>query len=132
MRKNWFQTFTAFLVAIIFVTSTSDYTFAGLASAKRAMWLREATNPKQGRAIRGWLKQEANRQRAIKRSFKRGTRPPGGSRRIRNPRGYDAGHRIRGIHAAENLRPELASMNRARPGIARRLEKRLGIKIRHR
>lgn len=91
-------------------------------SAKQEMWRRMADDPKQNSDIRGWVKQEINRLEQIARAKEAGRKPPGGSPdRIRAHPSYDAGHRIPGIHRPENLRPELISMNRARPGIARRM-----------
>ncbi len=88
----------------------------GYNKAKVEMWLREGNNPKNPKWMRGWVKNQW-KQRGYK---------------MRNPKGYDAGHLIPGINKADNLRPELATMNRARPGIAKRVEKRLGRKLKRR
>lgn len=97
-------------------------------SAAQEMWRRVATDPKASRSMRGWIRHQLRQQDRIRRAIQMGRRPPGGSRyRIKNPPGYDAGHRIPRNH--NTLRPELASMNRARPGIARRIQMRLGRRI---
>jgi len=93
-----------------------------LEEAKQEMWRRAAEDPKLGKDIRGWVKHQLNQQERMQRAKREGRRPPGGNPyRIKAPPSYDAGHKIPGIHRPENLRPELRSMNRARPGIARRL-----------
>lgn len=93
-----------------------------LEGAKQEMWRRAARDPKIAKHIRGWVKHQLNQQERIRRAKQEGRRPPGGSAyRIKAPPSYDAGHKIPGIHKPENLRPELRSMNRARPGIARRM-----------
>lgn len=81
--------------------------------AKVEMWRRVGNDPKISRSIRGYIRNQL-RQRGS---------------RMKNPPGYDAGHIIPGVHTPENLRPELASMNRARPGIARRVGNRLGRRL---
>ncbi len=79
-------------------------------------------NANQPSEVRGWIRQELNRLAQFQAAQAAGRLPPGGNKsRIRNPPGMDVGHRIAGLDSPENFRLEMASMNRARPGIARRL-----------
>ncbi|MCA9889620.1 MAG: hypothetical protein KC546_14675 [Anaerolineae bacterium] len=79
-------------------------------------------DPDQPRHVRGWVAQELNRLEQIRSARKNGQHPPGGSKRqVRGIPGIDVGHRYPDIDLAENFRLELASMNRARPQIAKRL-----------
>jgi len=90
--------------------------------AKQEMLRRALDNPKVSSAIRGWIKQEVNRMERARQARVGGYQPPGGNpRRMRIPPGVDAGHRIPGLDKPENLRFELASMNRARWHLAKRL-----------
>lgn len=101
-------------------------------SAKQEMWRRVANDPKQPSYLRGWVKQEINRMEGIREAKRAGReyidssgnlyQGPGGSHsRMRTHPSFDAGHKIPGIHHPDNLRPELRSSNRSRPGIARSL-----------
>lgn len=72
--------------------------------------------------VRGWVKQELNRLNQIARARRLGEPPPGGNRyQLRGVPGLDVGHAIPGWDHPINFRLELASMNRARPGTAKRL-----------
>ena len=139
MKKSYLQIGLSFVLTAVVLLSDLGAAFARRprvrlnrthTAAAQEMWRRTATNPRVSRSIRGWINHQIRQQQNIRRARQMGRRPPGGNRyRIKNPPGYDAGHRIPGIHTPENLRPELASMNRARPGIARRVERRLGRRI---
>jgi len=79
-------------------------------------------DPQQPRPVRGWITQELHRLEQVKATREAGTRPPGGNQRhVRGIPGLDVGHRYPDIDLPENFRLEEAAMNRARPGIARRL-----------
>jgi tetratricopeptide (TPR) repeat protein len=81
-----------------------------------------AEDDNQPAYVRGWIKQELNRLERVGRSKETGNRPPGGNKRqIRGVPGLDVGHVYPDIDLPENFRLESASMNRARPGIAKRL-----------
>jgi hypothetical protein len=72
--------------------------------------------------VRGWVQQELNRLGQVKQAKESGTTPPGGNtRHVRGIPGLDVGHRFPGIDVPANFRLEEAAMNRARPGIAKRL-----------
>lgn len=78
--------------------------------AKQQMLRDMLNDPNQGRATKGWIRQEINRlNRAA----------PGHTGQIRMPNWLDAGHRVPGDHTT--LRPELRTMNRGRYWLARRL-----------
>jgi hypothetical protein len=88
----------------------------------RQQFLRSRINdPNEPRHVRGWIQQELNRLDARQSALQAGLRPPGGGNRIRGVPGYDVGHRIPGIDLPDNFRLEDSSVNRARPGIVRRL-----------
>lgn len=79
-------------------------------------------DPQQPSHVRGWIKQELCRLEQINAAREAGTRPPGGNQRhVRGIPGLDVGHRYPDIDLPENFRLEEAAMNRARPGIAKRL-----------
>jgi len=79
-------------------------------------------DPQQPRYVHGWIKQELHRLEQVKTAREAGTQPPGGNqRRVRGIPGLDVGHRYPDIDLPESFRLEDAAMNRARPGIARRL-----------
>jgi hypothetical protein len=67
-------------------------------------------NPDLGKDIRGWLKQESNRGKSY----------------WRNPPGLDIGHKFPGVHDPKTFNFENIDMNRSKPGISRRVDKRLG------
>ncbi|MBD1933065.1 MULTISPECIES: hypothetical protein [Cyanophyceae] len=121
MKKSRFMSGLALLVTTVILLSDVGAVVAkppirtnrSLRPAKVEMWRRVANDPKINRSIRGYIRNQL-RQRGS---------------RMRNPPGYDAGHKIPGVHTPGNLRPELASMNRARPGIARRVGNRLGRRL---
>lgn len=89
----------------------------------RQQFLRNLVNdPTQPRYVHGWVRQELNRIEMVKSAKVQGRRSPGGnSRRIRGIPGLDVGHRFPGLDLVENFRLELASMNRGRYWIAKRL-----------
>jgi TolA-binding protein len=78
-------------------------------SARQQFLKQVANDPNQPRYIRGWLRQEIQ----LVENGRRTT--------LRNPKGMDVGHRFAGIDTIINFRLEDASVNRARPHIARRL-----------
>lgn len=93
----------------------------GFQKARQQFLHSRVTDPNEPRFVRGWIQQELNRLEARQSAQRSGLRPPGGGNQIRGIPGYDVGHRIPGIDLPENFRLENRSVNRARPGIARRL-----------
>jgi tetratricopeptide (TPR) repeat protein len=89
----------------------------------RQQYLRGLVNdPNQPRYVRGWIAQQLNRLEQVKNARRLDNLPPGGNpRHVRGIPGLDVGHRFPDIDLPENFRLEEAAMNRARPGIAKRL-----------
>jgi|GEM_PF-1584260 len=90
--------------------------------ARQAFLTNLVDDENQPSYVRGWIKQELNRIERTKQAEMTGDRPPGGNKRhLRGVPGLDVGHVYPDIDLPENFRLEEAAMNRARPGIARRL-----------
>ena len=77
---------------------------------------------KQPKYIKGWVKNEIRRLDQIKAAKKRGVRTSGRNKRhVRGIPGFDVGHRYPGVDKSSNFRLEMASVNRARYHVAKRM-----------
>lgn len=89
--------------------------------ARQRMLIETLADPLAPSWVVGWIRQEVRRCEVAARAVAAGERPPGGNRRrLRTPRGLQAGHRVPGLDTWQNLRFE-DGLNNGRPARARRL-----------
>ncbi len=121
MFKLWIKILVVLLLVVMGVATPADArVFRSWGGARQGFLKGVLTDPKQPRAVRGYLQNQMNRWRRAGKT---------GLPRFKNPKGYDIGHHPmkRGSFDPKDLRLETSHDNRSRPQRSKAAGRKKGI-----